>query len=192
MTTSPVGSSRALSPGAASHPAGGRVRPARPHLARCRSAPGFTLLELILVALVLAVLLGGALPQFRQRWVGLQVERVAFELAQSLRAARALAVTQGTPVAWIWDPDDREVWLGTPQDGGAVVPVPGRLGRPRALPDRVTLVVLQEAQPVERVSFFPDGTSQPTELRVGHEDIVRYSIDVYQATGRVLLKAPSG
>ena len=156
-----------------------------------KSAQGFTFIELVFVTLALGVLVVSVLPGFRQTWAHLQEERTAFQIAQSLRSARVLAIAQGQPIAWIWEGEAHRMWLGTQQDDGTAVPVPGRWGAPRVLPEGVTLTVTREQHDVSRVSFFPDGTSQLTTLMIGSAAAAHYQIAVHETTGHVEL-TPAG
>jgi type II secretory pathway pseudopilin PulG len=155
---------------------------------------GFTFIELVFVTLAIGVLIVSALPNFRRGWSSLQTERVAFDLAQLLRTARTLAITQGQQVTWVWEPDPREVWLGTPRPGakGSTERLPGRFGRVHAIPQTVSLVVTRDDGGVEtQVSFFPNGTSQPVTLLIGDDVVPRYEVAVDETTGQVVV-SPAG
>ena len=151
---------------------------------------GFTFIELVFVALILGLLLASVLPRVQQSWAGLQAERTAFELAQSLRTARTLAVAQGRPVEWHWDAEARRVSLKTAGADGTSESVTGRLGRPRTIPDQVTLTVLQDEQGVAHVNFFPDGTSEPTTLLISDATSPRHQITVDETTSQVVVQPP--
>lgn len=131
------------------------------------SGAGFTFVELVFVTLILGILLVAAIPRLQRGWERLQVERAAFQLAQTLRTARTLAINQGQPIEWMWDAQIQQVALAAPQADGSTVPIPGRLGQPHTIPKDVPVTVLQSGQPVTHISFFPDGTSQTTSLVLG-------------------------
>ena len=153
-----------------------------------RNSPsGFTFIELVFVTLVLGILLVSALPKIQGGWSRLQTERIAFQLAQTLRTARTLAIAQGQPIDWMWDSQAQHVWLVTEQSDGTVVPVPGRLGQPHPIPQSVKLSVLQSGQPVQKISFFPDGTSQSTSLLIGGTTTPLYQIGVDGSTSQVVV-----
>lgn len=149
---------------------------------------GFTFIELVFVTLVLGILLVAALPSIQRGWSTLQMERTTFVLAQTLRTARTLAITQGRPIDWIWDAQAREVRLSSQPATGEPVAVPGRLGAPRVIPAAIELAVLQRGQPVERISFFPDGTSQSTSLLIGGTSAPRYQIALNGSTSQVVVR----
>lgn len=151
---------------------------------------GVTLIELVFVAALLGVVLVAAAPNLRGIGRRLEAERAAFALAQTLRAARVLAVSQGRPIAWTWDPQARRAALAYREEDGSSTPVAGRLGRSRPVADEIPLAILREAEPVTEVVFAPDGTSQPTLLVVGGGTSPRYQVAVDETTGSVAVRSP--
>ncbi len=158
---------------------------------------GFTLIELLCVVLVMLILLTAALPSLQQQWRGLQTERAAMDVAQLLRTARTLAVAQGRQVDWLWQEHQRTIRLAAAAEETALEP---RWQQPRLIPDGVTLVVRQEQGPVDRVSFFSDGTSgasdrtmRNTTVDVAQAAKSKFQIVVDGARGRVTIQraAPS-
>jgi len=158
---------------------------------------GFTLIELIFVALVIGILMGAVVPRFRQGLGRLEAERVAFDLAQMLRVARTVAVTSGQPVAWTWDAGDRAGTIvagersersersesrswdeGVPRRGGGAA-------KRYTVPETVGLSLTRDHADVDRIQFFPDGSGEPTELVVGG----RYFVTVEGLTGHVTVQA---
>jgi len=152
------------------------------------SITGFTFIELIFVTLVLGLLLVSAVPRMRLGWTSLVTERTTFDLAQTLRSARTLAVNQAQPIEWAWDPEARRVNLNALQADGSAVPIPGRLGHSHAVPEQITLSVMQDGESVERVNFFPDGTSQTTTLLIGQTSAPRYQISLDGSTSHVTVR----
>ncbi len=151
---------------------------------RLTSARGFTLIELLFVVLALGFLLVSAAPSFSQGWSSLQTERTAFDVAQLLRTARTIAVSQAQPIDWRWDDSLRCMCLGASQtDGCSTGRLPGRFGRSRTLPEPVRWY-----KPAGHVRFFPDGTSEPATLLIGDESAPRYQITVDETTGQVVVQ----
>ena len=156
--------------------------------------PGFTFIELIFIMVVLSLLMVSVLPTFSQGWQAFQVERTAFDLAQRLRVARTLAVTQGQPIEWAWRSDSRSVWLQTPAGGTELT---GRFRRPLVLPAEITLLVCEGADPVDTIEFRPDGTSgpvdasAPTTIVVKRATVAYYHISLDAATGDVDVTPPA-
>ncbi len=156
-----------------------------------KSQASFTFIELVFVTVVLGVLAVLAIPRMQQTWAHLQAERTAFEQAQLLRTARTIAIAQSEVVEWVWDGQAHRVWLGRQQADGSVAPLAGRFGHPRSLPEDVELTIVQPAESSDRVSFFPDGTSQSVTLVIGGKSLPRYQIVVDETTGQVAVQAAS-
>lgn len=157
---------------------------------------GFTFIELILVMVALGVLFVAVVPRFGGGWSSFQMERAAFAIAQTLRSARVLAITEGRPVDWVWDAHLRRACVVLPEaENCAAASWPGRLGQPRAVSELVQVSVLRDDQmsqePIERISFWPNGTSQPATLLIGDGTDPRYEIRVEASTGDVALQ-PAG
>ena len=144
------------------------------------------------MAIVLGIVTVSVMPRFRSRWLRFQDERAAFTVAQFLRAARSLAVTESHPMAWILNEDSHRMWIAEEHDDGSTQPVPGSLGAPRQLPEAVTLHALREDHAVDRIDFFPDGTAQPTTVVIGDDPAApSYHITVDAATGQVTVSSPA-
>jgi len=143
--------------------------------------PGFTLVELVLVAVVLAVLLTATVPGFRRTSERLRAERSAFELAQLLRLAHERAVTEGTETVWVWDAQRRRAYLES-----------GRMVESSTLPEGLSLLLDRTGPGASGecscVRFFPEGTSEPAALTLTSHDQA-YTLTVDGATSHVLLAA---
>lgn len=149
------------------------------------------------MTLTLVVLIATAVPNMQRGWGTLQTERTAFTVAQTLRAAHTLAVTQSRPTTWTWNAPAHQVSLVIASAGAPIAPstaptpsIPDRLQRPRYLPPEVLLTVQQgsgssSSASADSVVFFPDGTSQPATLLIGEPASPRYRIEVNGTTSQV-------
>ena len=133
---------------------------------------GFTLIEVTLVALVIAVLATLAVPELSRTAQRLRAESTAFQLMQWLRLAHERAVAEGETVSWVWDADTRRVALQP--DGPTTA----------AFPQGFEVQVLRDNRPVDChcVRFFPSGAGEPSTITMGP-----YTIAVDEATSRVSL-----
>ncbi len=153
---------------------------------------GFTLIELALVTVTIGVLMVAAAPQVQRGWSSIRTEQAAFAIAQSLRAARVLAITNQRTSNWLWDREARQVCVGLPQTKRCAEVNPhDRLAKPRSVPPPIQLTVQPgNGQDVERISFFPNGTtSQTATLLVSDTDVPRHHIIVDGPTGVVQTRA---
>jgi prepilin-type N-terminal cleavage/methylation domain-containing protein len=149
---------------------------------------GFTLIELVFVALVLAVLLVVALPGFQRTSQRLRTEQAAFELAQLARAAREQAIARGAIVEWVWDREERLARLQVLDDEGVTTPLEDRLSRSSTLPSTLTLELQQDGADATSIFFFPDGTSQATQVFVRTPGPV-YTVTVDASTSQASVSA---
>ena len=131
------------------------------------------MIELVLVALIIAVLAAASIPRLSGTALRLRAEQAAFEMAQLLRLAHEQAVSEGRDATWTWDDTVRRVRVDPS----------GTLGSP--LPGAMSVQVSRSGELVECgcVRFFPAGTSEAAAITVGP-----YTITVDAQTSRVLLQ----
>ncbi len=146
---------------------------------------GFTLIEVVLVAVVIAILLTASVPRFQQTAVRLRREHAAFEIAQLLRYAHERAVAQGRETVWRWDAEARRAVI---EQADAVSGVAEEIAKSAALPDEAPVSLTVQGSPVACacIRFYPDGTSEPVVLTVG-PDPRPYTIAVHETTSHVTL-----
>ncbi|CAK0753740.1 general secretion pathway protein H [Gammaproteobacteria bacterium] len=147
-----------------------------------RPAPGFTLLELLVVLAIAGFLMAVVPPLISAALPGVETQAAARKLAAGLRFARGQAVYGGTPAALTLDLDHAQFTLS------------GQ-GRPVSLPARVKLhltTVYSErlGEHQGAIRFFPDGSSTGGRIRVslGRSG---YDVDVAWLTGRVEVRPVS-
>lgn len=165
--------------------------------------PGFTLIEVVLVAVIMAMLLAASIPRFVQTAQRMRAEQQAFGVAQHLRLAHEVAVSDGSEIVWVWDPNARQARLlairldaqGTPSNewleghstksprfeegSGLTSSDAGEspLGCPIDVPPEAACI-----------HFFPDGTSESSTLTM-HLSQEAYTIAINGTTSQVLLQA---
>jgi len=153
-------------------------------------ASAFTLVEVVLVAVVLAILLTITVPRFQQAAQRFQMERTAVDLTQLLRYAHERAVAQGEAVAWVWEPESQRARLAIITDSDYQW-LAERQARSERLQEGFSLSLLRDGtQPVEAVTFFPDGTSDAVTVQLASPQDV-YTITVDATTSHVALSAGS-
>jgi type II secretion system protein H len=156
---------------------------------------GFTLIEIVLVAVVLAILLAASVPRFQQTSHRLRAEQLAFEFAQLLRYVHGRAVAQGDVIVVTWDGDRRRATLGSVKGEepaawptectASPTPLSPAL-ESTAVPTTITVSLVRHDRAVECVNFFPDGTSEATTLHLVHRGS-DYTIAIDASTSRVFL-----
>ena len=147
---------------------------------------GFTLIEVVLVAIALTVLLTATLPRFRQTAQRLRAEQTAFEFTQLLRYAHERAVAEGHVTSLVWDHDAQRAGLEVIQDDGQPLWLSERAARSAPLAGGLSVNLSRDSSPVDRITFYPDGTSEPALLRVFYDEH-DYTVTIDAATSQVVL-----
>jgi len=151
---------------------------------------GFTLIELVVVIMLLAVVTALAASAVSRGLPGQQLRRASREIAAELRYTRARAIATGRPQAFVFDTRTR-AWRGPDRRHGQV-------------PASVAIVATgarseQEGDGTAVVRFFPEGAAtggrfvlraqrpgKPAEARGG------WQVDVEWLTGEVRLSRAGG
>jgi prepilin-type N-terminal cleavage/methylation domain-containing protein len=159
--------------------------PHRPAVCASHPPRGFTFLEIIIVALVLAILAVNTVPQFGPTANRLRAEQALGELAQLMRYASHLAVFERRTVIWSWKEDERLARLEHELENGDRRPVEARLNQTQALSKALEVQAFDaEALPVLEVAFYADGTSESAYVTVRYEKKV-YTAHVDATTSQV-------
>ena len=131
------------------------------------TAPGFTLMELVLVLAVIALMAGVAAPSLHRFVVSREAVDTAFEVAALSHWARSYAVTQGAPCRLQVALNGKACWL-TVWRGGAYRPVEDRAVSRVDLPEGVSVGL--ETTPADPASpdvqFHPSGRCDVATLAV--------------------------
>ncbi|MBI4597687.1 MAG: prepilin-type N-terminal cleavage/methylation domain-containing protein [Candidatus Omnitrophica bacterium] len=172
---------------------------------------GFTLIEIVLVAVVLVILLAATIPNFQGTARRLHLEQIATQLAQQLRYAREHAVAAGNITVWAWDAQEmtsRLYALMIDSDQQATVePLTDRMLRFPPLDHEIEVHLSREADglacPEQApgcsecacLQFHPDGTVQngstvPAYLHIT-QDGLAYTIQIDASTGSIALSSGS-
>lgn len=132
--------------------------------------PGFTLLELIVVLLVLSILFAMAAPSFSGFGAGQAAHRTASQIVTLARWAREQAVTEGRPYRLNFDPVNG-IYYVTAANGAVFENVRVDLGRPFSVPEGVTLTFdAPQVGGLSYLEFLPTGRVQPARVRIVSRD----------------------
>jgi type II secretion system protein H len=136
------------------------------------AAPGFTLLELIVTLMVLALALAVVGPTIGRTTETIRTRAEVARFSAFLRHAREQAITTQRSHDLIFEPAVHRVTLRAGEEVRAT----------RSLPEHLT--VQAEPPPALTVRFEPHGTSSGGTFRVASGSI-RYRVTVDALTGRV-------
>jgi type II secretion system protein H len=136
---------------------------------------GFTLLELVITLLVIALAVGLTVPAIGRSTESLRVRAEVAGFSAMLRHARERAIVTRTPQAVVIDPAAHRV---SRRAGGPE----GEVRETRPLSERLT--VDAEPPPALTVRFEPQGGSSGGDFRLASGGVV-YRVTVDALTGRV-------
>ena len=150
---------------AAQRPAFARRPPPRTPARR-----GFTLLELVLVMVIIAVVLAMVAPSLSNFTAGRDADFAASQLVSVARWAREQAISEGRVYRLNFD-EASQIYFVTAQVGGTFQRPPVEFGQAFDIPDGV---VMKWAAPRDGalavVDFFPSGRCQPARIDVLSRD----------------------
>lgn len=144
----------------------------RPH---ARGEAGFTLLELIVTVMILALAVAVVAPAVGRSLDGVRGRADVAGFAAVLRHARELAIADRTTESVVIESADHRLTI---RAGGP----DGDVKETRALPERLTID--GGGLPVATVRFDPQGTSTGGEFRVTSGS-AKYLVSIDALTGRV-------
>lgn len=120
---------------------------------------GFTLVEILLVVVIMAVIAVLAVPDFSRTYKGIELRKTADDLAYRARYAQSYAITKNTPARLEFDPSFTQYWLtrrsGDDAAQDTFIRLTGRLGGITNIP-RDIQVSFEEGN--SSLDFYPDGT----------------------------------
>ncbi len=160
-----------------------------------RTAGGFTLIELIVVMMIIAILAAGITPMFRDSMVELKNRRVVSDMLATMKYAQERAIADGREYRFCVDPVDGRYWVEqfTKRIGSdkRFAPVTEGLLRPARLPDNARFAQV-EAQSIpgtraKQISFYPSGSCDFASFTVliGRE---RVTVDTKGRVGQLKVR----
>lgn len=152
----------------------------------CRVKPdaeraGFTLLELMLVAVIILALVTVSTPLLKKTYEDLRFTSCAKEAAAVMRFCRERAIFERRIFRINIDSDNKTYQvLAEDEDKHKLAPLRSRWGRIFRLPDAINV----EADEKE-IDFFPDGTTTPTLVYLTNKEGEAFTISIEPETGFV-------
>jgi len=146
---------------------------------------GFTLLELLIVILIMAVIVGVSVPRFRRTFGHLQLQVFANNVVRLFSYARNRAVTRREVLRVHFDVAGRQYWLAQAKENlleGESERIASKFNRISSIPETISL-----EPSASEVTFYPDGRVDRFEMVIFDDEQVRYKLVTDVWTGRAKL-----
>ena len=139
---------------------------------RANPRAGFTLLELIVVVLLLTILLGFAIPAFQAGNAGGSRDRVARELAHTVRKLKIAALDRQIIHRLHLDLNQNRIWVTRGEPAAGLDDAPSSPQSERTLPEDIRIAKVRFADNREirsgkaEIAFYPQGYSDRAIIRL--------------------------
>lgn len=129
-----------------------------PHLSK---GAGYTLIELILLTVIIAILVGISAPLFRRTFSDLELKEASFNIARLISFAQEKSIIEGTPYKLVLDKDKARYYLtrSDPERPAKFIRLKERWGRVFSLPGNIRLTSNKK-----EIIFYPDGHSEKASI----------------------------
>lgn len=176
-------------------------------------ASGFTLIELVVVLVLMAVLSAMIIPEMRGTLEGELLRSTSRELIRGLSLANSQSITVNQPHRFVIDRERHqyrvEKLARSSEEGGGFVPVRGVPGTQGAFSERITIEFKPPGSATDEagapalpptdnrpeaggtepggtaIRFFPDGTAEGVEIQLRDRDGFGLALRLKPATARV-------
>jgi general secretion pathway protein H len=138
-------------------------------LSRYRSSFGFTLIELVIVLMIIALTISLAAPSLGGWSTGAKMRNACDDFLATLRLARGQAIVGVCEQIVTIDPSNGTYAIQT-RNGEMVEPAPGPWGTPMSVPTGFTIDLLSGGQGGTSIVFYPDGRSTPALIQITAPD----------------------
>ena len=149
---------------------------------------GFSLLELLLVIIILAVIAGLTVPHFSQSYTHVLITKTADDIAYSMRYAQSRAVTRGHRFQLQFDDTFQKYWITEEESEEQLNPVfkriSGKMGKTYAIPEGVEVRAERST-----IDFLPNGNIQKARIQLESKNNV-LTISTADQKNHVLIYTP--
>jgi len=142
---------------------------------------GFSLIELSLVALIIAIMVSISTPLFRRTFYNLQLDETSYNIARFMNYARATAITERLKTKISFDFNGKRYWMTINEDTqnpDLFARIEGRFGRSHVIPSVLTVEGADDA-----IVFYPNGRSEDFKLYLKNNNGITKVIEVREESG---------
>lgn len=130
-----------------------------------RSISGFTLIELIIVLMIIALTVSLAAPSLGGWSVGAKMRNATDDFLSTVRLARGQSIVSATEYVLMIDRNSNTYSLST-RTGEILAPAPGDWGTAVSLPAGFTIDLVNGGESGTSIVFYPDGRATPALVRI--------------------------
>jgi prepilin-type N-terminal cleavage/methylation domain-containing protein len=155
---------------------------------------GFTLMELVLVMLLMAVVAAVSAPNLRGFIAGRRSADTATEILAMARWARSQAISEGRVYQLNIDPSQGKVWVETVNPDGTTSETTSDIGAPLQLPGGGKLQIDSDLprgdNGAQIARFYPTGRTEPGTIRLTDDRGTQFVIVCKSASESYHIAAP--
>lgn len=149
-----------------------------------KRSSGFTLIEILLVVLILAVIVAAAIPRFEGTFKQMQARSCAQKIYQLALFAKERAILENSDYKLKYDSDKNKIYI-LKKVGDQFKPLESRLGKSIQLRQSITLKWNRSSK---EILFTPNGESDKVEIHLNLNNNRLFTIIVGNPIGRITLK----
>ncbi|MFC2140143.1 Tfp pilus assembly protein FimT/FimU [Candidatus Auribacterota bacterium] len=142
---------------------------------------GFTLLEIMLVAIILTLLISITVPNFKKTYENMELDNAVRNISQLMKYIQEKGVLGGISYRILFL--ENKYWIEKQGKGATYFRLRDKIGKTYFLPKDVSI------DPREiNIHFFPDGDIEEAELIISKKNIKRYKITTKELKGHFACK----
>jgi len=157
----------------------GKPKPLHP-----KSTRGFTLIEILVVVLILAIMLGVALPRFQGTFKNLQLRSTARNIYKLMLFAKERALLEQKNYRVAYNKKEKKISLER-QVEGKFVPIASRYAKPLKLTKEHSM---KWSRNLTSITFTPNGESDKLKISFYSNKERQFILTVGEPFGRITLE----